>query len=208
MQIGKFITIEGAEGVGKSTNICHIQQWLNTRQIPFIVTREPGGTALGEQLREVLLHGADIDAKTELLLMFAARAQHIAEKIRPALAAGTWVICDRFTDSTFAYQGGGRELNTHWIQTLELLVQENLQPDITFLLDAPVDVGMARAKSRNGRSDRIEAESMAFFERVRQGFLQRAAEHSDRFRVIDAAQPLLDVQVAIDAVLESLCLTR
>jgi dTMP kinase len=208
MQIGKFITIEGAEGVGKSTNIHHIQQWLSARQIPFIVTREPGGTALGEQLREVLLHGADIDNKTELLLMFAARAQHLNEKIKPALAAGTWVICDRFTDSTFAYQGGGRQLNNNWIRTLELLVQENLQPDITFLLDAPVSVGMARAKSRNGRSDRIEAESMAFFERVRQGFLQRAAEHPERFRVIDAAQPLLEVQVAIDAVLESLCLTQ
>lgn len=205
MQTGKFITIEGAEGVGKSTNISHIQAWLSARQIPFIVTREPGGTLLGEELREILLHGGNVADKTELLLMFAARAQHLEEKIKPALLVGTWVICDRFTDSTFAYQGGGRQLNTEWIKTLENLVQENLQPDITFLLDAPVDVGMARAKSRNGRSDRIEAESRAFFERVRQGFLQRAMQHAGRFRVIDAAQPLVDVQAAIDRVLESLC---
>lgn len=208
MQTGKFITIEGAEGVGKSTNINHIQAWLSARQIPFIVTREPGGTLLGEELREILLHGGNVADKAELLLMFAARAQHIEEKIKPALLAGTWVICDRFTDSTFAYQGGGRQLNANWIKTLEILVQENLQPDITFLLDAPVAIGMARAKSRNGRSDRIEAESLAFFERVRQGFLQRAAQNAGRFRVIDAAQPLADVQIAIDRVLESLCLNQ
>lgn len=204
MQIGKFITIEGAEGVGKSTNIQHIQNWLSARQIPFILTREPGGTELGEQLRELLLHGGQIADKTELLLMFAARAQHLEEKIKPALAAGTWVICDRFTDSTFAYQGGGRQLNLQWLNALENLVQESLQPDITFLLDAPVEVGMARAKSRNGRSDRIEAESMAFFERVRAGFLQRAALYPARFRIINAAEPLPCVQSEIDKVLVGL----
>ncbi|MCP5325660.1 MAG: dTMP kinase [Oceanospirillaceae bacterium] len=207
MQTGKFITIEGAEGVGKSTNIQHIQNWLSARHIPFILTREPGGTELGEQLRELLLHGGQIADKTELLLMFAARAQHLEEKIKPALAAGTWVICDRFTDSTFAYQGGGRQLNLQWLNALENLVQETLQPDITFLLDAPVEVGMARAKSRNGRSDRIEAESMAFFERVRAGFLQRAALHPARFRIINAAEPLPLVQAEIDNVLVGLCPT-
>lgn len=205
MQSGKFITIEGAEGVGKSTNLQHIQQWLTQRNIPFISTREPGGTPLGEQLREILLHGTAVADKTELLLMFAARAQHLEEKIKPALAAGTWVVCDRFTDSTFAYQGGGRALPENWINTLEQLVQENLQPDVTFLLDAPVEIGMARARARNGRSDRIEAESLGFFERVRSAFLQRAAGQPHRFCVVDAVQPLADVQARIDKVLEALC---
>ena len=189
---GKFITIEGIEGVGKSTNIAFIENWLNEQNIEFVSTREPGGTELGESLRNLLLHGDDVSDKTELLMMFASRSEHLEKKILPALAQGKWVICDRFTDSTYAYQGGGRELNLEWITQLEALVHDNVQPDLTLLLDAPVEVGRARASKRSA-ADRIEAEDLAFFNRVRNMFLQRAKTF-ERYAVVDATQTLESVQ--------------
>jgi dTMP kinase len=202
MKLGKFITIEGIEGVGKSTNIAFIQSQLEAQGIKTLLTREPGGTELGEQLRNLLLHGGDVSDKAELLMMFASRAQHIEEKIKPALESGTWVICDRFTDSTFAYQGGGRQLDLDWIKQLESLVHESFQPDLTLLLDAPVEVGRERASKRSA-ADRIEAEDLVFFNRVRDMFLARAKQF-DRYQVVDATQALEQVQVDIVNALESL----
>ncbi|WP_396586322.1 dTMP kinase [Bermanella sp. R86510] len=202
MSKGRFITIEGIEGVGKTTNLQFIESWLTDKNIPYIVTREPGGTPLGEQLRQLLLHGDAVSSKTELLLMFAARAQHLEEVILPALNEGKWVICDRFTDSTFAYQGGGRQLNPEWIKSLESLVHESMQPDVTLLLDAPVEIGRARAAKRSA-SDRIESEDLVFFNRVRDTFLHRARLYS-RFRIIDACQPLEAVQENVATILEQL----
>lgn len=197
-----FITIEGIEGVGKSTNIAFIESWLTDRGIEFISTREPGGTQLGEELRNLLLHGGDVGDKAELLMMFASRAQHLTEKILPALEQGKWVICDRFTDSTYAYQGGGRELNLPWIEQLESLVHDGFQPDLTLLLDAPVEVGRERASKRSA-ADRIEAEDLKFFERVRNMFLTRAKQDG-RYAVVDATQTLENVQSDIEKRLTSL----
>jgi len=202
MSLGKFITVEGIEGVGKSTNIDFICERLKLFGIETLVTREPGGTPLGESLRNLLLHGDSVNDKAELLMMFASRAQHIETKIKPALAQGIWVICDRFTDSTYAYQGGGRQLNGEWIEGLELLVHEAFQPDLTVLLDAPVEVGRARAAKR-GAADRIEAEDLVFFNRVRETFLQRARSFS-RFAVVDAAMPLDDVQSQLGEIVDRL----
>lgn len=202
---GKFITIEGIEGVGKSTNIAFIQSWLESKGIECILTREPGGTELGEQLRNLLLHGGDVSDKAELLMMFASRAQHLQEKILPALDQGIWVLCDRFTDSTYAYQGGGRQLNLSWISQLEQLVHGDKQPDLTLLLDAPVEVGRARASARSS-ADRIEAEDLAFFNRVRNMFLERA-DQFDRYEIIDATQKLGAVKMNIEMTLNTL-LTR
>lgn len=199
---GKFITIEGIEGVGKSTNIAFIQSWLQSQGIECLLTREPGGTDLGEQLRNILLHGGDVSDKAELLMMFASRAQHLQEKIKPALDRGVWVLCDRFTDSTYAYQGGGRQLNFDWISQLEQLVHGDIQPDLTVLLDAPVEVGRARASARS-EADRIEAEDMAFFNRVRDMFLARAEQYK-RYSVVDATQPLGHVQKDIELSLKHL----
>jgi dTMP kinase len=201
-QAGCFITVEGIEGVGKSTNIQFIQDWLQERDVPFIVTREPGGTELGEKLRELLLHGGQVADDAEMLMMFASRAQHLSEKIIPALNKGHWVICDRFTDSTYAYQGGGRQLNVAHIKQLEELVHGNMQPNLTLLLDAPVEVGRARAAKR-GAFDRIEAEDLAFFNRVRDMFIERSAQH-ERYAVIDANQSLESVQESISAALQAL----
>lgn len=202
---GKFITIEGIEGVGKSTNIAFIQSWLQSQGIECLLTREPGGTDLGEQLRNILLHGGDVSDKAELLMMFASRAQHLQEKIKPALDRGVWVLCDRFTDSTYAYQGGGRQLNFDWISQLEQLVHGDMQPDLTVLLDAPVEVGRARASARS-EADRIEAEDMAFFNRVRDMFLARAEQYK-RYSVVDATQPLGRVQKDIELSLKHLLTT-
>ena len=202
MKLGKFITIEGIEGVGKSTNIAFIQSQLEAKGIKTLLTREPGGTELGEQLRNLLLHGGDVSDKAELLMMFASRAQHIEEKIKPALQDGVWVICDRFTDSTFAYQGGGRQLELDWIKQLESLVHEAFQPDLTLLLDAPVEVGRERASKRSA-ADRIEAEDLAFFNRVRDMFLARSKEF-DRYQVVDATQSLEQVQLDIAKTLDTL----
>lgn len=210
IQTGRFITFEGGEGVGKSTNIEFCAQWLREQGIEVITTREPGGTEIAELIRERLLkahHNETMDATTELLLMFAARAQHLNALIRPALAQGQWVLCDRFTDSTIAYQSFGRGLPLETIVQLKKMVQGELEPDCTFLLDAPLAVGMERARVRaqvlEEQVDRFETEQLAFFERVQQGF-QWLADTEDRIRVIDAAQPLEHVQEQLLAHLQQL----
>jgi len=206
MKKGLFITLEGGEGAGKSTQMAFVQQrleaTLQTVGKSLQVTREPGGTALGEQIRELLLDHRQtaMDADTELLLMFAARAQHLAQLIRPTLAAGNWVLCDRFTDATYAYQGGGRGIDMTRIAVLEDWVQGDLRPDLTLLLDLPIEVGMARAGER-GELDRFEREQQAFFERVRQTYRQRALAEPGRYRIIDAAQSIEQVQAQIETAL-------
>jgi dTMP kinase len=186
---GVFITLEGGEGAGKSTQIGNLRRWFSERGREVLVTRQPGGTPLAEEIRTLLLHRPDqpVDELTELLLMFAARAQFLSERVRPALAEGAVVLCDRFTDSTYAYQGGGRGMPREAIDTLAALVHGDLQPDLTLLLDLPVREGMARAAGRS-EADRIEQEDPAFFERVRQAFLEQAAREPGRISVIDAAQ--------------------
>lgn len=198
MKPGLFLTLEGGEGVGKSTNLTFIQTLLDERNIPHIHTREPGGTQLAEEIRTLLLSKdyEPLDAKAELLLVFAARAQHLAHVIKPALLRGDWVVCDRFTDATYAYQGAGRQLDVEMISVLEGLVQEGLQPDLTVLLDIDVKVGLERARGR-AELDRFESESLDFFERVRQAYLQRATDDSQRFVVVDASQTLDGVQDSI-----------
>ena len=202
---GRFITVEGGEGVGKSTNIAVVRAWLEEQGIDYCLTREPGGTPLAEEIRSVLLEPRDeaIAPGAELLLIFAARAQHIETVIEPALAAGQWVVCDRFTDATYAYQGGGRGLPMGWIEQLEELVQGKLRPDLTLLLDAPVEVGMARAGSR-GDLDRFEQEQADFFTRVRETYLQRAAAEPARFQVIATDRELDAIADDIRAVLDQL----
>lgn len=201
---GRFITVEGTEGVGKTSNLDFIESWLREAGKAVVRTREPGGTALGETLRAILLDaGQDgITDDAELLLMFAARAQHLAEVIRPALAAGKWVLCDRFTDATYAYQGGGRGIPASRIAVLEQWVQGELRPDLTLLLDLPVDRGLARAGERSA-PDRFEREQAEFFERVRQVYLERARREPERFRIIDASPPLPEVQAQIRQALEA-----
>lgn len=196
---GKFITIEGGEGVGKTTNISFIRNWLQSRGIDYLSTREPGGTPYGEDIRKLLLEHRDekLDSITELLLIFASRAQHLAEVILPALERGTWVLCDRFTDATYAYQGGGRQLGLEKIAQLETFVQGSLRPDLTLILDIDPRHGMSRA-SRRGSLDRFEQEEIAFFERVRNTYLELAMKHPERYRVIDASIPLEDVQQSIE----------
>jgi dTMP kinase len=202
---GLFITVEGGEGVGKSTNMAFIAERIRQGGFDLVTTREPGGTALAEQIRDLFLHQREetVAELTELLLVFAARAQHIERVIKPALAVGQWVLCDRFTDATYAYQGGGRGLNQAVIATLETLVQGELRPDMTFLLDAPVDIGGARVAAR-GAEDRLELEQREFFEKVRTTYLARAHAESQRFRIIDAAQPLSAVQAQLQQVLTPL----
>jgi dTMP kinase len=202
---GKFITIEGGEGGGKSTNMAFIAQLLTSAAIPFIETREPGGTELGEAIRNLLLDPQykGMDETAELLLMFAARRQHLDQLIEPALAAGKWILCDRFTDATYAYQGGGRGIDTKKISTLETLVQGELRPDITLLLDLPVELGMQRAAQR-GEKDRFEQEKLDFFEQVRQKYLSMATEHPERYRVVDASRPLAEVQDQIRSIFQSI----
>lgn len=194
-QPGLFITVEGGEGVGKSTNLAFIAELLRSTGREVVQTREPGGTALAESIRALLLQPRPepIAGMSELLLVFAARAQHLAEVIEPALAAGRCVLCDRFTDATYAYQGAGRGLDRALIGRLEDLVQGERRPDLTILLDAPVAVGRERASAR-GAPDRFEQEQQAFFERVREEYLQRAAREPHRFRVVDAACALDVVQ--------------
>nr|WP_189660369.1 dTMP kinase [Pseudomonas mosselii] len=195
-----FITLEGPEGAGKSTNREYLAARLREQGVDVVMTREPGGTPLAERIRELLLAPSEerMAVDTELLLMFAARAQHLAEVIRPALARGAVVLCDRFTDATYAYQGGGRGLPVERIAILEAFVQGELRPDLTLVFDLPVEVGLARAAAR-GRLDRFEQEGQAFFEAVRQAYLQRAGQQPQRYRLLDAAQPLSAVQQAIDA---------
>jgi len=200
---GRFITMEGGEGAGKSTMMDRVADWLAGSGHRVIRTREPGGTELAEQLRDMLLDRDNLllSEKAELLLMFAARAQHLDELIRPALARGDWVLCDRFTDATWAYQGGGRRLPAEDIAALESLVHGDLQPDLTLLLDLPVEQGLQRASNRS-RADRFELESNGFFQRVRNAYLERAAAFPERFAVIDAAPGVDQVWAQIRLVLE------
>jgi dTMP kinase len=197
---GKFITIEGTEGVGKTTNIEFIQSWLEQKKVGFVCTREPGGTPLAEQIRELLLTPREetVAGIAELLLMFAGRAQHLHHVIEPELTKGAWVLCDRFTDATYAYQGAGRNMGSDLITQLEMLVQNGLKPDLTLILDIPVALGLKRASERS-KPDRFEQEQLEFFERVRQGYLSIAAGDPDRCVVIDASKPLNDVRTDICA---------
>ncbi len=199
---GLFITLEGPEGAGKTTNRAYLAEQLQAQGFCVTLTREPGGTAVAEQIREILLapHDEAMSVDTELLLMFAARAQHLAQVILPALAEGKIVICDRFTDATYAYQGGGRGLDCSRIALLEQFVQGDLRPDLTLLFDLPVADGMARAVAR-GKLDRFEQEQQDFFEKVRQSYLQRAEEDPERFRLVNAQQTLVDVQKSLDVYL-------
>lgn len=196
---GLFITLEGPEGAGKTTNRAYLAEQLQAQGFVVTLTREPGGTALAELIREILLapHAETMAVDTELLLMFAARAQHLAQVILPALAEGKIVICDRFTDATYAYQGGGRGLDCSRIALLEQFVQGDLRPDMTLLFDLPVEEGMARAVAR-GKLDRFEQEQQLFFEKVRQSYLQRAQNDPQRFRLVNAQQTLVDVQKSLD----------
>jgi dTMP kinase len=197
---GLFITLEGPEGAGKSTNRDYLAAKLREHGVQVLLTREPGGTPLAERIRELLLTPSDesMCADTELLLVFAARAQHLAEVIRPALARGEVVLCDRFTDATYAYQGGGRGLSHDRIAVLESFVQGDLRPDLTLVFDLPVEVGLARAAAR-GRLDRFEQEGRTFFDAVRSTYLARAEAEPARYRLVDAAQSLADVQRSLDA---------
>lgn len=201
---GKFITLEGGEGVGKSTNLEFVRQFLENRGKRLVITREPGGTKIGEQIRSLLLSDHSIAAETELLLVFAARAQHLKEVILPALGSGVWVVSDRFTDASYAYQGGGRCMDRPFIEWLEQRVQNRLEPDLTLLFDAPVEIGLERAQ-RRGSTDRFEAESVAFFERVRLAYQEQARRFPGRIKVIDANRCLASVQQELAAHLEELC---
>jgi dTMP kinase len=204
---GRFITLEGIEGAGKSTVAALVNDWLVSRGITAVVTREPGGTPLAERVRKVVLEKGEerVSATAETLLMFAARSIHLENLIRPALAAGQWVICDRFTDATRAYQGYGRGMDLKWIEELAQAVHADLQPDCTLLLDLPVSVGLARARNRSGAAaDRFESEMEEFFERVRAGYLTLAQREPQRVRTIDASASLSEVAKRIAPVLESL----
>ena len=200
---GKFITIEGTEGVGKTTNIRFIQSWMDKHKLAYATTREPGGTPLAEQIRELLLSPREesVSNSAELLMVFAARAQHIYQVIEPSLSEGAWVLCDRFTDATYAYQGAGRLMDTGLIAELEMMVQGSLRPDLTLILDIPVQIGLKRAGERS-TPDRFELEQVEFFERVRSQYLQIAKDNPQRCVVIDASKPLEAVQAQIGAALE------
>lgn len=195
-----FITLEGPEGAGKSTNRDYLAERLREHGMRVCLTREPGGTPLAERIRDILLAPTDetMAVDTELLLMFAARAQHLQTVILPALARGEVVLCDRFTDATYAYQGGGRNVPSARIALLENFVQGDLRPDLTLVFDLPVEVGLARAVAR-GRLDRFEQEQRSFFEAVRSTYLARAAAEPSRYQVLDAAQPLAAVQQVLDS---------
>ncbi len=203
MTRGAFVTLEGGEGVGKSTNVTFAADVLREHGLDVVVTREPGGTPLGEEIRRLLLDADDggVTPETETLLMFAARSEHLARVIRPALAAGRWVVCDRFVDASWAYQGGGRGVAPQLLEQLTAAVQGDTVPDLTLLLDAPVEVGAARISAR--KPDRFEREDRAFFTRVREAYLARAAREPARFAVVDAARPLEAVQTDIRARLDA-----
>lgn len=202
---GKFITLEGTEGVGKTTNLEFIRSWLESHAVPLLISREPGGTPLAEEIRQLLLSKREerVDAVAELLLVFAARAQHLNTLILPTLSQGRWVLCDRFTDATYAYQGGGRGLPLDIIASLESLVQGTLQPDLTIVLDIDVETGLRRAGER-ADLDRFESEQIDFFHRVRAAYQTRIADNPQRYRVVDASQPLQQVQEDIALILQEL----
>lgn len=199
-----FITFEGIEGVGKTTHINFVAEILRQRDIPFILTREPGGTEIGEELRSILLKHRDghVSAMTELLLMFAARAQHIHEIIKPALTQHKWVLCDRFLDATYAYQGGGRKILQSHIDSLAQLVLGDFHPDLTFIFDADPELGLKRAQHRSHHLDRFERETIDFFERVRQAYLIRAKTDPKRYQVIDASRSISEIQQELLEILE------
>lgn len=202
---GKFITIEGQDGAGKSTNVSAMQEYLSSNSIDFIHTREPGGTELGEKLRELLLNSSEpIADKSELLMMFAARAQHIESVIEPALSSGTWVLCDRFTDASYAYQGAGRGISFDDIALLESYVQQGLTPDLTLVLDLPVQLSEQRAGQRSA-PDRFEQQQQDFKQKVRDCYLRRAQDEPTRMKVIDASKPLDDVKASVINVLSEFC---
>lgn len=207
---GRFITLEGLEGSGKSTQIALLKERLAAGGKSVVVTREPGGTPLAERLRAVVLHAGDetLSAQSELLVMFAARSVHLDSLVRPALARGDWVLCDRFTDATYAYQGAGRGIADEHIRALEQIVQRGLKPDLTLLLDLPVEVGLARARARRGvqAADRFEREGREFFERVRARFLAIARAEPERVRIVDAHQPVARVAQIIAGEVER-CIT-
>ena len=201
---GKLLTIEGQDGAGKSTNINVIEAFLEQQGINYIKSREPGGTPFGETLREVLLNSNDekIGDAAELLVIFAARAQHIEQVIDPALAKGQWVLCDRFTDATYAYQGFGRGLDLSLIKQLESNIQKSLRPDLTILLDLPVEVGETRAGQRSS-PDRFEQQKQAFKQKVRDGYIQLASEQPERIKVVDAARDIPAVASSIQSILST-----
>ena len=203
MNKARFITLEGGEGMGKTTNLAFIKECLERHGQRVIVTREPGGTPVGEKIRAIFLGEGDVSPESELVLVFAARAQHLRDIIEPALASGAWVLCDRFTDASYAYQGGGRQVDNKFILRLEEMVQKGRKPDLTILFDAPVEVGMARAKRRGG-IDRMETEDLKFHERVRMAYLQLAEQNPMRIKIIDASRPLDEVQASIAHHLTSL----
>lgn len=209
MNKGKFITVEGGEGVGKSTNISFIKQLLESTGQIVVTTREPGGTPIAEKIRLILLEKDKevISDQTELLLMFAARSQHITQVIQPALLAGKWVVCDRFTDATYAYQGGGRGMDIAMIKALEKIVQQGLMPDLTLLLDAPIETGMNRAKER-GKLDRFESEQQSFFERVRATYLQRAEKKPQQIKIVNADQSIDKVEAEIGLIIQELLVSE
>lgn len=202
---GKFLTLEGGEGVGKTTNVAFIKHYLESHGIDLMLTREPGGTPLAEAVRELLLNKSynGMNSDAELLLVFAARAEHLNRKILPAMKTGQWVLSDRFTDASFAYQGRGRELGFERIELLEKFVQKGFQPDMTLLLDADVALGMSRVEQRDEK-DRFESEQMDFFNRVREGYLARASKDPNRMKIINAALPLEGVQKQIQTQLDEL----
>ncbi len=202
--LGQFITIEGIECVGKSTNAKFIETMLNNKGYKTLVTREPGGSGIGEKIRNILLFEKKdtLSPMTELLLLFAAREKHINEIIKPALENGTWVICDRFTDASFAYQGFGRELGFEKVNQLKTLIQKDFEPDLTILLDAPLEVITSRRKLNP--NDRFESEDKKFFGRVRNGYLELAKIFEDRVKVIDASQDIEDVQNQIKILINSM----
>ena len=203
MNRGKFITLEGIEGVGKTTQLQFIATYFSKKGHQTLITREPGGTRTGESIRDILLHRGDlqIDPVTELLLMFAARAQHLQEVVLPALSRGVIVVCDRFTDATYAYQGGGRGIAQEQIRILEEYVQKGLIPDLTLLFDASVETGRQRA-NRRSEADRFEAEASGFFNRIRQAYLDRASDEPGRIKVINAEQDITAVEYEITRILE------
>ncbi len=205
MKTGKFITIDGVEGAGKSTQIKFICDYLQAKGINVVLTREPGGTDLGEKIRELLLstQTQSMHNDSELLLMFAARNEHIHHKIMPALGRGDWVLSDRFTDASYAYQGGGRGLNIERIEQLERWVLGDFAPDMTLLLDIPVEQGMSRVESR-GEKDRIELEKMDFFQRVRQAYIDRSKKYPDRIKLIDSSKEREHTSQQIQQILDSL----
>ncbi len=202
MASGRFITVEGVEGAGKSTHLPFIREQLVDAGREVITTREPGGTELGESLRRLLLAPRDepMAIDTELLLMFAARAEHLHRLIRPALAEGQWVLCDRFTDATYAYQGGGRRVSASRIATLEEWVQGDLRPDLTIILDVPVEVGMRRIQARS-EQDRFEREDLAFFERIRSSYLEAARRAPRRYKLVDASGTIDEVRESLQDML-------